>query len=92
MAIKGGHLVARYLKEVEGIETVFALSGGHIEAILDGFTQYRIRAIDVRHEQVAAMARMRSPASRTRISTTPRWWCCAESTRSRRTSGAPSRR
>ena len=56
MAIKGGHLVARYLKEVEGIETVFALSGGHIEAILDGFTQYRIRAIDVRHEQVAAMA------------------------------------
>ena len=42
MAIKGGHLVARYLKEVEGIETVFALSGGHIEAILDGFTQYRI--------------------------------------------------
>ena len=56
MDIKGGHLVARYLKEVEGIETVFALSGGHIEAILDGFTQYQIRAIDVRHEQVAAMA------------------------------------
>src|SRR5512137_2536839 len=56
MAIKGGHLVARYLKEVEGIETVFALSGGHIEAILDGFTEHRIRTIDVRHEQVAAMA------------------------------------
>jgi len=34
MAIKGGHLVARYLKEVEGIETVFVLSGGHIEAIV----------------------------------------------------------
>ncbi len=56
MAINGGHLVARYLKEVEGVETVFALSGGHIEAILDGFTEYRIRTIDVRHEQVAAMA------------------------------------
>jgi acetolactate synthase-1/2/3 large subunit len=56
MAIKGGHIVAKYLMEVEGIETVFALSGGHIEAILDGFTQYKIRAIDVRHEQVAAMA------------------------------------
>ena len=59
MAIKGGHLVARYLKKVEGVETVFALSGGHIEAILDGFTQYQIRAIDVRHEQVAAMAATR---------------------------------
>ena len=35
---------------------MFALSGGHIEAILDGFTQYQIRAVDVRHEQVAAMA------------------------------------
>ena len=56
MAVKGGHLVAQYLKEVEGVETVFALSGGHIEAILDGFTQYGIRAIDVRHEQAAAMA------------------------------------
>ena len=54
--MNGGHLVARYLKEVEGIDTVFALSGGHIESILDGFTQYRIRAIDVRHEQAAAMA------------------------------------
>jgi acetolactate synthase-1/2/3 large subunit len=56
MAIRGGHLVARYLKEVEGIETVFTLAGGHIEAILDGFGEYRIRAVDVRHEQVAAMA------------------------------------
>jgi acetolactate synthase I/II/III large subunit len=56
MAINGGHLVAKYLKEVEGVDTLFALSGGHIESILDGFTQYKIRAIDVRHEQVAAMA------------------------------------
>jgi acetolactate synthase-1/2/3 large subunit len=51
----GGHLVARYLKEVENIDTVFALSGGHIGRILDGFTEYQIRAIDVRHEQAGVM-------------------------------------
>ncbi len=53
--ILGGHLVAKYIKEVEGIDTVFGLSGGHIEAILDGFTEYSVRAIDVRHEQAGAM-------------------------------------
>jgi len=53
--IPGGHLVAKYLKEVEKVDTVFAISGGHIEQILDGFTEYKIRAIDVRHEQAAAM-------------------------------------
>ncbi len=53
--LSGGHLVARYLKEVEEISTVFALSGGHIQQILDGFIEYEIRAIDVRHEQAAAM-------------------------------------
>jgi len=53
--IYGGHLVARYLKEAEKVDTVFALSGGHIQRILDGFTEYGIRAIDVRHEQAAAM-------------------------------------
>jgi acetolactate synthase I/II/III large subunit len=53
--ILGGHLVGKYLKEVEKVDTVFCLSGGHIEAILDSFTEYKIRAIDVRHEQAAAM-------------------------------------
>ncbi len=53
--IYGGHLVAKYLKEVENVRTVFTLSGGHIENILDGFTEYGIRTIDVRHEQAAAM-------------------------------------
>ena len=53
--IYGGHLVAKYLKKVEKVGTVFALSGGHIQQILDGFTEYGIRAIDVRHEQAAAM-------------------------------------
>jgi acetolactate synthase-1/2/3 large subunit len=53
--INGGHLVGKYLKEVEKVDVVFGISGGHIEAMLDGFTQYGIRAVDVRHEQAAAM-------------------------------------
>ncbi len=53
--INGGHLVGKYLKEIEKIDTVFGISGGHIESMLDGFTEYKIRTIDVRHEQAAAM-------------------------------------
>ena len=53
--INGGHLVGKYLKEVENVDIVFGISGGHIEAMLDGFTEYKIRTIDVRHEQAAAM-------------------------------------
>jgi acetolactate synthase I/II/III large subunit len=53
--ILGGHLVGKYLKEIEKVDTVFCISGGHIEAILDSFTEYGIRTIDVRHEQAAAM-------------------------------------
>ncbi len=53
--IYGGHLVARYLKQVEGVDTVFGLSGGHIDRIFDGFYEYGIRLIDVRHEQAAVM-------------------------------------
>ena len=43
------------LKTVENVDTVFGISGGHIESMLDGFTEYGIRTIDVRHEQAAAM-------------------------------------
>jgi acetolactate synthase-1/2/3 large subunit len=53
--IAGGHLAAKYMKEIEHVRMVFTLSGGHIENILDGFTEYNIRTIDVRHEQAAAM-------------------------------------
>jgi len=53
--IYGGHLVARYLKEVEGITTVFGLCGGHIDRILDGFLEYGVKMVDVRHEQAAVM-------------------------------------
>lgn len=53
--IYGGHLAAKYLKEVEGIDTVFGLVGGHIDRILDGLLEFGIRFIDVRHEQAAVM-------------------------------------
>lgn len=53
--IFGGHIVAKYLKEVEEVNTVFTISGGHIENILDGLARHGIRTIDVRHEQAAAM-------------------------------------
>ena len=51
----GGHIVAKYLKEVEEVGAVFSLSGGHIDRIYDGFLDYGVRLIDVRHEQAAAM-------------------------------------
>jgi acetolactate synthase-1/2/3 large subunit len=51
----GGHIVAKYLKEVEQVEVVFSLSGGHIDRIYDGFFEYGVKLIDVRHEQAAAM-------------------------------------
>jgi acetolactate synthase-1/2/3 large subunit len=54
--IHGGQVVAKYMKEVEGIDTVFSLSGGHIMPIYDGFLEQGIRNIDVRHEQAAVMA------------------------------------
>jgi acetolactate synthase I/II/III large subunit len=53
--IYGGHLAAKYLKEVQNVSTVFTLSGGHIENLLDGLNKYGIRTIDVRHEQAASM-------------------------------------
>ena len=54
--IHGGHIVAKYIKEVEGIDVAFSLSGGHIAPIFDGFLANGIRNIDVRHEQAAVMA------------------------------------
>jgi acetolactate synthase-1/2/3 large subunit len=51
----GGHIVAKYLKKVEEVGAVFSLSGGHIDRIYDGFHEYGVRLIDVRHEQAAAM-------------------------------------
>ena len=53
--IQGGHIVARYLKEAEGIDTVFSLAGGHIMPVLDGCLEYGLKNVDVRHEQAAVM-------------------------------------
>ena len=53
--IDGGDLVARMLKR-EGIDSIFTLSGGHIQNIYDGCIDEGIRVIDTRHEQVAGHA------------------------------------
>ena len=53
--IHGGQIIARALKN-EGVDVLFALTGGHILPILDGCVQEGIRVIDVRHEQAAAHA------------------------------------
>ncbi|MEW5736800.1 MAG: thiamine pyrophosphate-binding protein [Thermodesulfobacteriota bacterium] len=53
--ISGGHLAAKYMKQVEKVSTVFTISGGHIESLLDGLCKHKIRTVDVRHEQAAAM-------------------------------------
>jgi thiamine pyrophosphate-dependent acetolactate synthase large subunit-like protein len=53
--VHGGHIVAEYLKNIEGIDTIFALSGGHIAPIFDGCLDNDVRVVDVRHEQAAVM-------------------------------------
>ena len=53
--IYGGHLVAKYLRDVEGVSTVFSIPGGHIDRIYDGFLEYGAQLVVVRHEQAAAM-------------------------------------
>ena len=59
--IYGGHLVARYLKEVEDIDTVFALSGGHIQQILgkrETLSLQRTSAQSILADLVASQAEM----------------------------------
>lgn len=51
--IHGGRAIARALRS-EGVDTVFALTGGHILATIDGCVEEGIRVVDVRHEQAAA--------------------------------------
>jgi acetolactate synthase I/II/III large subunit len=53
--VHGGHIVAEYLKNVEGIDDIFALSGGHIAPIFDGCLDLGVNIVDVRHEQAAVM-------------------------------------
>lgn len=51
--VDGGRLVVDALKR-EGVEYIFSLSGGHINAIYQACLDVGIRVIDTRHEQAAA--------------------------------------
>jgi thiamine pyrophosphate-dependent acetolactate synthase large subunit-like protein len=53
--VHGGRLVAQALKR-HGIDVVFTLCGGHIQAIYDGCIDEGIGIYDTRHEQTAAFA------------------------------------
>lgn len=53
--VHGGRLLAQALKR-HGVEVVFTLCGGHIQAIYDGCIDEGIRVIDTRHEQTAGFA------------------------------------
>ena len=51
--VTGGRLAVKALKQ-EGVECIFALSGGHVDPIFQACIDENIRLIDVRHEQAAA--------------------------------------
>ncbi len=53
--VTGGRLAVKALKN-EGVECIFALSGGHVDPIFQGCIDEGVRLIDVRHEQAAALA------------------------------------
>ncbi len=53
--LHGGKVVAKAIK-AEGIDHIFTLCGGHIQAIYDGCLDEGIRVVDTRHEQSAAHA------------------------------------
>lgn len=53
--LHGGRLVARRLRR-HGVEHLFTLCGGHVQAIYDGCIDEGIRVVDVRHEQTAGHA------------------------------------
>jgi acetolactate synthase-1/2/3 large subunit len=53
--VHGGRLVAQALRR-HGVERLFTLCGGHIQAIYDGCLDEGIRVVDVRHEQTAGHA------------------------------------
>ena len=54
-ATRGGRLVAEGLRAA-GVETLFALAGGHIMPALDACVPAGVRVIDTRHEGAAALA------------------------------------
>ena len=52
--IDGGEMLIRVLEDA-GIDTVFTLHGGHLDAIFQA-SRDRVRFIDTRHEQAAGHA------------------------------------
>jgi acetolactate synthase-1/2/3 large subunit len=53
--VDGGELFIRVLTRA-GIDTVFTLHGGHLDAILQAAREHGIRLVDTRHEQAAGHA------------------------------------
>ena len=53
--VDGGELLLRVLEQA-GIDTLFTLHGGHLDAILQAARDRDIRLIDTRHEQAAGHA------------------------------------
>lgn len=55
MAIDGGELLVRALEQ-GGVDTIFTLHGGHLDAIFQAALNHEFRLIDTRHEQAAGHA------------------------------------
>lgn len=53
--IDGGEMLVRVLEQ-HGINEIFTLHGGHLDAIYQAALDHRIRIIDTRHEQAAGHA------------------------------------
>ena len=53
--VHGGILAARAL-QAAGIDTIFALPGGHILPVFEGARRHGIRVIDTRHEEGAVLS------------------------------------
>lgn len=53
--IDGGIMLVRVLEQA-GIDTLFTLHGGHLDAILQAAAAHKLRLIDTRHEQAAGHA------------------------------------
>ena len=53
--LDGGELVARSIK-AEGVNVIFTLCGGHVQAVYNACLNNDIRVVDVRHEQAAGHA------------------------------------
>ncbi|MDJ0869022.1 MAG: thiamine pyrophosphate-binding protein [Myxococcota bacterium] len=53
--IDGGAMLVRVLRQA-GVDTLFTLHGGHLDAIFQAAVQHDLRLVDTRHEQAAGHA------------------------------------